>query len=84
MKRRNTADSEMIKDFSELKKAGITNFICTTTNGKKWYKPVMKHTAQGVSAYANSMYIKYGDSVKVEVGYFDNKCDWHIYTTYCA
>lgn len=84
MKRRNTADYEMIKDFAELKKDGITNFICTTKNENKWYKPVMKHTAQGVSAYANKMYSKYGDSVQVEVGYFDNNCDWHTYTTYCA
>lgn len=82
--RRNTADAGMVKDFAELKKQGVTDFICTTSNGEKVYKPVMKHTAQGVSAYANRMYSKYGDSVMVEVGYFDSWCKWHDYCTYGA
>lgn len=84
MKRRNTACESMIRKFAELKKQGITDFICTTWNGDKRYKPVMKHTAQGVSAYANNMYNKYGDGVAVEVGYFDNNFKWHTYCTYQA
>lgn len=84
MKRRNTASEEMIKDFAELKKQGITDFICTTSTNKTTFKPVMKHTAQGVSSYANSMYNKYGDSTAVNVGYFDNNFNWHDYTTYRA
>ena len=84
MKRRNTADESMIKDFATLKKQGITDFICTTYNVDKRYKPVMKHTAQGVSAYANAMYRKYGDNVSVKIGYFDNNFNWHTYCTYNA
>lgn len=84
MKRRNTACRYMIEEFAELKKQGIKDFICTTWNGDKRYKPVMKHTAQGVSAYANDMYKKYGDSTTVEVGYFDNDFNWHTYCTYNA
>lgn len=82
--RRNTADAGMIREFAELKKQGITDFICTTWNGDKRYKPVMKHTAQGVSAYANNMYNKYGDGVAIEVGYFDTNFNWHTYCTYGA
>lgn len=82
--RRNTADAGMVKDFAELKKRGVTDFICTACNGGKAYKPVMRHTAQGVSAYANKMYSKYGDGVTVEVGYFDGECRWHDYCTYGA
>lgn len=84
MARRHTESIEMVKDFAELKKRGITDFICTTWNGNKMYKPVMKHTAQGVSAYANQMYRKYGDATMVEVGYFDEKFNWHTYTKYQA
>lgn len=84
MKRRNTASDEMIREFAELKKQGIVDFICTTWNGEKRYNPVMKHTAQGVSAYANKMYNKYGDGVAVEVGFFDNAFKWHTYCTYGA
>lgn len=85
MARINTASAEMIKDFAELKKQGIATFICTTwnANGKR-YEPVIRHTAQGVSAYANRMYNKYGDGVTVEVGYFDKSFDWHTYCTYGA
>ena len=82
--RRNTACEGMIKDFAELKKHGITDFICTTHNGEKRFKPVMKHTAQGVSSYANQMYGKYGDSVSVEVGYFNNEFNWVTYCIYQA
>lgn len=76
----------MIRDFAELKKQGIKDFICTAYNYEKErsYKPVMKHTAQGVSAYANYMYGQYGDSISVEVGYFDHNFDWHTYCTYSA
>lgn len=87
MKRVNTADDEMIKDFKELKAQGISDFICITSfpnMNKKSLKPVMKHSAQGVSAYANRMYRTYGDIVSVEVGYFDNNIEWHTYTTYGA
>ena len=47
MARRNTANQEMIREFAELKKKGITDFICTTINDitGKHLKPVMKHTA---------------------------------------
>lgn len=84
MTRRNTACESMIKEFAELKKQGITDFICTTSTSRRTYKPVMKHTAQGVSSYANQMYNKYGDDVAVEVGYFDNDFNWHTYCTYGA
>ena len=89
MKRRNTACREMIEEVATFRKDGIKNFICTadyyTESGKhKTLNPVMKHTAQGISAYANAMYNKYGDTVTVEVGYFDNNCKWHTYTTYHA
>ena len=89
MKRRNTADKYMIEDFAKLRKEGVRDFFCTTDyykeNGDHRYlKPVMKHTAQGVSAYANAMWNKYGDSVTVEVGYFNNNCDYIKYTKYHA
>ena len=82
--RKNTADRHMIEEFANLKKQGITDFICTTWNGDKRFKPVMKHTAQGVSSYANKMYDKYGDAVQIEVGYFDNNFNWKTYCTYSA
>ncbi len=89
MKRQNTACKEMIAEIVEFRKNGIRHFICSTDywtdNGKhRHLKPVVKHTAQGISAYANAMWHKYGDSVTVEVGYFDNDCKWHKYTTYRA
>lgn len=84
MKRTNTADEVMIKEIAELRKNGIKNFICTASTGNKVYKPVMKHTAQGISAYANAAYRKYGDAARVEVGYFDDDCNWKTYCTYSA
>jgi hypothetical protein len=81
---RNTASTEMIKEFAELKKQGITDFICTTYTSGKRYKPVIRHTAQGVSSYANAMYSKYGDDTTVEIGYFDHDLNWHDYCTYHA
>jgi intracellular sulfur oxidation DsrE/DsrF family protein len=82
--RRNTASEDMIRDFAELKKQGVNMFICTASTSKKTYKSVVKHTAQGVSSYANEMYNKYGDDVAVEVGYFDKDINWHEYCTYRA
>lgn len=84
MKRTNTADEVMITEIAELRKSGIKNFICTASTDKKMYKPVMKHTAQGISAYANFAYRKYGEAVKVAVGYFDDDCNWKNYCTYSA
>lgn len=82
--RRNTACESMIRDFAELKKRGITVFLCSTSNAGKDYKPVLKRTARGVSAYANKMYDKYGDGVSVEVCYFDADLKWVNYCTYGA
>ena len=84
MTRINTADAEMIRDFAELKAEGITDFILQTSTDKKTYKPVIKHTAQGVSSYANQMFDTYGDSTIVEVYYFDNEFNEHKYCTYAA
>lgn len=82
MKRQNTASEDMIMDFAELKKYGINHFIITTTTPDRSYTPVIRHTAQGVSSYANRMYSKHGDDTKVEVGYFDSNCEYNIYCTY--
>lgn len=79
-----TASNEMIKNFKALREQGVDWFICTTYTSKKRYAPVLRKTAQGVSSYANAMYRKYGDDVAVEVGYFDNDMNWHLYTTYQA
>lgn len=89
MKRSNTADQSMIEEVARMRKEGIRDFFCITeyydTKGKRHeLTPVIKHTAQGISAYANAMYRKYGDSVGVEVGYFDNDCEWRYYTHYHA
>lgn len=89
MKRENTACEEMIEECRVLKKQGVIGFICTTIvtledGTDKYYKPVMKQTAQGISAYANRMYNKYGDNTTVEVGYFDREVNWHMITTYHA
>ena len=89
MKRRNTADSWLIEKVAELKKNGIDFFLCETTyttkSGKeKTLRSVTKSTAAGISAYANNMYLKYGDSMCVTVGYFDKAFNWHTLTTYHA
>lgn len=88
MKRENTACKEMIEEIKALKKSGIDCFICHTVytiNGKDhWLKPVAKQTAQGISAYANKMFRKYGDYTSVVVGYFDKNDEWNVYTTYQA
>ena len=80
----NTASEEMIRNFDELKRNGITDFICSTSTSKKSYKPVIRKSAAAVSRYANAMYSKYGDDVAVEVGYFDNNLTYHVYCTYQA
>lgn len=86
MKRINTASEIMINDFKEFKKQGITDFYCTVSNSvnNKIYKPVMKHTAQGVSTYVNKMFDKYGDTILVSVDYFDKESNLHTYTIYGA
>ena len=86
MKRINTASEIMINDFKKLKEQGITEFYCTVSNSvnNKIYKPVIKHTAQGVSAYVDKMFDKYGDIILVSVDYFDKKCNLHTYTIYGA
>ena len=89
MKRVNTADPEMIRKIAELRKVGIKDFYCEADyykqNGEhKHLALVTKHTAQGISAYANAMHRKYGDSVTVRVGYFDLNCKWIDYTKYHA
>ena len=86
MKRINTASEIMINDFKRLKEQGVTDFYCTVSNtvNNKIYKPVMKHTAQGVSAYVERMFDKYGDIILVSVDYFDKECNLHTYTIYGA
>ncbi|MBE6843225.1 MAG: hypothetical protein E7510_10420 [Ruminococcus sp.] len=83
-KRMNTASEVMIEDFAALKERGISDFICTVSTSTKKYKPVLRHTAQGVSSYANLMYSKYGDDTSVNVGYFDDNLNWFDYCTYHA
>lgn len=87
--RKHTECETMIKEIKELKERGevMQNmFFCTTSyerNGViKRLKPVVKNTAYGISKYANDMYIKYGDSVCVEVTYFDKDFNSKTYTTY--
>ena len=91
MKRINYACESMIEEVKELRKQGITDFFCTTIvnrNGKDhWYKPVMKHTAQGISKYANDQFIKYGETTTVEVEYIvytDTGIEFKGLTTYHA
>lgn len=85
MRRTNTASPEMIKDFAELKKRGVTEFFCTASIGDRILRTVTRKTAQGVSSFVNmKMFAKYGDAVTVEVGYFDRDCIWHNYCIYGA
>lgn len=85
MKRARTACEGMIQDFKGLRELGIADFFCTTfaANGRR-YATVVRHTANGVSAYANRMLEKYGDGTEVEVVYFDTDCRWTLYCTYGA
>ena len=80
----NTASTEMIRDFAELKKKGINEFFCVVTNEGRMHAPVIRRTAKGVSTYANRMFEKYGEGVEVEVGYFDHTFRWNTYCKYGA
>lgn len=89
--RKHTECESMVKEIAEMKKNGevMQNmFFCVTTyekNGKrKHLKPVVKNTAYGISKYANDMYIKYGESVVVEVTYFDRDFNTKTLTTYAC
>lgn len=84
MKRANTADAMMIEEINTLRMNGIKDFILTTTTDNKTFKPVWRHTAHGISAYANDQYKKYGDTTAVEVGYFDADLNYVNYCTYHA
>ena len=89
MKRKDYSSNWMKNRVAELKKSGVTEFLCNasyvTANGKvKVLAPALKSTAQGISAYANRMYLKYGDTLTVNVSYFDNEFKSHILTTYSA
>ena len=60
-------------------------YILTTILGNgETLKPVMRKTEKGVSNYVNKMFRKYGESVTVEVGFFDNSLNWIPYCTYHA
>ena len=85
MKRTHTESDEMVRDFKELRAKGISTFGCQVTkpNGI-WLRAVIKHTAQGVSSYANRMYAKYGDGTKVEVFYFTTENGKGKMKTYCT
>ena len=86
--RRHYACDEMKAEIKALKKSGVSMFFCTTSYMKeektRYLKPVVKKTAEGISAYANEMYLKYGDTVVVEVSYFDINFDRKVYTTYAC
>ena len=84
MARINYADPEMIREINELRKRGIKRFICDCWTDTKFYKPVIKGTAQGISAYANAMFAKHGDSTTVVVSYLDKEFKLHEYCTYHA
>ena len=68
MKRTNTASADMIEEVKELRNRGIKDFYCTyiDKNGK-WHKAVEKHTAQGISAYANKTLEAHNFEGKVKV-----------------
>lgn len=87
MKRTNYADPEMDREIKEMRRAGIRNFWCTARVEKNGrivrFEDVLKHTAQGISMYANKMYKKYEESlVDVEVWYVDKNCEIVTYCTY--
>ena len=83
--RQNTADEWLINKVAELKKSGANEFMCTTWNGNRYLKPVWRATAQGISKYANDMFLKYGEGVSVTVDYYDTKtCDIKSLTYYQA
>ena len=87
--RRHTESTEMIADIANFKKRGVTEFLCNTyyidkKGREKRLAPVMKTTAYGISSYANAMWRKYGDTVTVEVVYFDFSGDEAELKTYCT
>lgn len=85
MARRNTAHPDMIEDFKVLKKRGISDFYLNVIVAGHYKKTELRHTAQGVSSFANQMYCKYGDCTDVEVVYYDpEKQDFVTYTTYSS
>ena len=61
-----------------------TTYILTAYTSKRTFKPVIRKTEKGISAYANRMYNKYGDDVTVEVGYFDDNFNWVLKETWHA
>ena len=69
------------KDFAELKKQGISSYLVTVITSRE-HKPVVRRTAKGVCSYAGRAYIKYGDGVRVEVGYFDEGLNYQLYCIY--
>lgn len=79
------SDPESKKEIDDLKKQGVKCFYCTTYLDGKPLTPVIKQTAQGISAYANKMYRKYNDKysdIKVDVEYMDKDFNIKPYTTY--
>lgn len=85
MKRTHTESNEMIQDFAELKKRGVDRFGCQVTKPDgKYLTAVIKHTAQGVSSYANRMYRKYGDGTSIEIFYFIIEDGVGKMKTYCT
>lgn len=92
MKRELKATDEFMMKVIELRRSGMKDFICETFYKKlvnynyvdTTLKPVIVHTAHGISSYANQMYAKYGDSCKVRVGYFDSDLNYKELCTYSA
>ena len=61
------------------------DYICQVIfdNGKS-LKPVIRKTERGIGNYANRMFRKYGDTMRVEVGYFNEKVEWVLTGTWHA
>lgn len=75
------------EELKQLKEQGVEFLILTTrhTNQKgevKYLKPVSRSTIKGIRNYIQKMWDRYGDKQSVEVGYFDDNLEYHIYTTY--
>lgn len=85
MARQNTAHPIMIEDFKALKQRGIKDFYLGVIVKGQYKGTQTRHTAQGVSSFANQMYVKYGFGTDVTVTYYDpEKMDFVLYTTYSA
>ena len=83
--RRSTACDTMIEEINALRKKGITDFYCNTWVDGKFKKMEVRHTAHGISSFANRMFDKYGWKTTVEVIYWSEDAqDFKTYTTYCA